>query len=46
MWSIFPAELVQSQFDSLEPPGKNEQIIEIDATQNLEAILHDIQTFL
>jgi gluconokinase len=43
---FFPAELVQSQFDSLEPPGKNEQIIEIDATQNLEAILHDIQTFL
>jgi gluconokinase len=36
---FFPAHLVQSQFDSLEPAASDENIIEVNAQQSIEDVI-------
>ena len=33
-----PVELLQSQFDALEPPGPDERVVEVDAEKPIEAV--------
>jgi len=39
---FFPAHLVQSQYDSLESEANGETLIEIDATQTVDEIVHQL----
>jgi carbohydrate kinase (thermoresistant glucokinase family) len=44
--AYFPASLLDSQFEALEPPGPEERPIVVDAAQPLEAQVNDVTAAL